>query len=219
MREIHVDGQPFAGDSAAGIYGELLAMLDPAMAAHARIVTGFRVNGVEEPAFREPPALERVLAPDARVEVETRPVQDLSHDALADTVRLMPALCEAATQLGDQLSGATAPADAAALAELAEGLTLLVTLVQAAEAWADAGQVPRGEWLGRHVVEVARCIDALNEGQRSGDWITVADVLTYDLVPAINQWRSDLALALATFGEPVGEPVAAGGADRHAPQG
>lgn len=216
MREIHVDGQPFAAGQGAGTYGELLAVLDPAMAGQSRIVTALRVNGVEEPAFRDEAVLARPLAPGDRVEVGTRPVQGLAHDALADAVRLMPAVSEAATQLGEQLARTAAPDDASALAELAEGLTLLVTLVQAAEAWADAARVPRAAWLGAHVVEVGRCIDTLNDAQRNGDWIAVADALAYDLAPAIDSWHTHLTQALDAFPGTSTSPVV-GGADGHAP--
>jgi len=218
MREIHVDGQPFAAGQGAGTYGELLAVLDPAMAGQSRIVTALRVNGVEEPAFREDAARARTLAPGDRVEVGTRPVQALAHDALADSVRLMPAVAEAATQLGEQLARSAAPDDATALAELAEGLTLLVTLVQAAESWADAARVPRADWLGQHVAEVGRCIDAVNEAQHNGDWVTVADALTYDLAPALEQWRAHLTHALQTFADGALGLSADGGGNAHAPE-
>lgn len=221
MQQIHVDGQDFQGADAAGTYGELLAVLDPAMAGRARIVTAIRINGVEEPAFREELARARTLAAADIVEVETRTVQELAREALADAVRLMPAMSGAASQLGAQLGHPVAPVGAAALAELAEGLTLLVTLVQAAETWADAGQLARGPWLGDHVVEVARCIDAVNEAQRDEDWVSVADTLTYDLAPALEQWRATLADALLQCDGPaaVAATPAGAGRDGDAPRG
>lgn len=200
MPQIHVDGRPFEAAQHAGTFEELLAVLDPAMAAGARIVTAIRVDGVEEPAFREVPVRGRKVAATAHVEVDTEAVEQLAHAALADAVRLMPALATAATDLSRQLTVSDPHTHATTIRELAEGLTLIVTLVQAAEAWADAGRIPRAAWLGDRVTAVAACVDAIATAQQAGDWVSVADALAYDLAPALDGWRSSLSDALADFG-------------------
>jgi hypothetical protein len=197
MLQMHVDGQSFAGAERARTFGEVLDVVEPAVAGRSRIVTAFRVNGVDEPAFREPGVRGRTLQEGDRLDLATTTAAQLATDALADTVRLTPSLCAAATQTADQLRTTAAPAAAQELGPLAEGLTLLVTLVQAAEAWADAAAMDRDSWLGADVLAVARCIEALEEAQRAEDWVSTADVLTYDLVPALEGWRARLEAALA----------------------
>ena len=209
MLQVRVDGEPCAGPVPVGSFGDVLGIVEPAAAGRSRIVTAIRVNGVDEPAFRESAVRERVLQAGDHVEVETASADDLTTSALADAVRLTPALCAAVTQLAGQLRTAQ-PLDAAReLGPLAEGLTLLVTLVQAADAWADAAAVVHDDWLGPHVAAVARSIDALDAPQRAHDWVSVADVLAYDLAPALDGWRVQLEAALIALNP-------AGGADHAA---
>jgi hypothetical protein len=197
MRQVRVDQQAFAGAERAETFGEVLDVVEPAVAGRLRIVTAFRVNGVDQPAFREPATRQRRLDAADRVDLETTTARQLAIDALADTVRLTPSLCAAATQTADQLRTTAAEKAARELGALAEGLTLLVTLVQAAEAWADAAALDHESWLGADVLDVARCIELLEEAQRHQDWVSTADVLTYDLAPALEAWRGRLEAALA----------------------
>lgn len=197
MLQLHVDCQSFAGAERATTFGEVLDVVEPAVAGRSRIVTAFRVNGVDEPAFREPGVRGRTLQAGDRIDLETTTARQLATDALADTVRLTPSLCAAAAQTADQLRTSEAEIAARELGALAEGLTLLVTLVQAAEAWADAAAMDRDSWLGADVLAVARCIEMLEEAQRAEDWVSTADILTYDLVPALDAWRVRLEAALA----------------------
>lgn len=197
MLQLLVDGASFAGVERARTLGEVLDVVEPAVAGRSRIVTAFRVNGVDEPAFREHGVRARTLQSGDCVDLETTTARQLATDALADTVRLTPSLCAAAVQTADQLRTSAAEIAARDLGALAEGLTLLVTLVQAAEAWADAGAMDRDSWLGSDVLDVARCIEVLEEAQRAEDWVSTADVLTYDLVPALDAWRVRLEAALA----------------------
>lgn len=199
MLQVRVDGEPCAGVVTAGSFDDVLEMVEPALARRSRIVTAIRVNGVEEPAFREPLVRGRTLRAGDHVEVETASAEELATSALGDAVRLMPALCAATAQLSEQLRTSLALDAARELGPLAEGLTLLVTLVQAADAWADAAALARSDWLGSDVSAVARSIDALDEPQRAHDWVAVADVLAYDLAPALDAWRVHLETALAVL--------------------
>lgn len=199
MPHIQLDGEPFAGVTAPGPFSQILGRVEPDVARRSRVVTAIRINGVDEPAFREATVGTRMLAADDTLEIDTTPTRQLASDALDDAVRLMPALCEAASATAGHLRG-DAPLQAAGdLAPLAEGLTLLVTLVQAADAWADASQVPHESWLGADVSAVGRGIDALESAQRRQDWHETASVLETSLIPALETWRVRLADAAATF--------------------
>lgn len=193
MLQVRVDGEVCADAVVCESFDEVLGTLEPAMATRSRIVTAIRVNGVDEPAFRESSVRARRLADDDVIEVDTTSATELARAALADAVRLTPDLCAGASQLAQQLRTAHATSAAVELGSLAEGLTLLVTLVQAAEAWADASALSHETWLGTHVLAVGQCIDSLDEPQRAHDWVTVADILAYDLVPALEAWQRHLA--------------------------
>lgn len=170
----------------------MLGAVEPRLATESRIVTAVRVNGVEEPAFRDPTVLERTLHEEDAVDMDSSTAGELAVSALTDAIGLMPSLCEAAGQLAPHLRTSTAPAAASDLGPLAEGLTLLVALVQAADGWASAGAIEHAPWLGEDLVTIAGVIDALEAAQRAEDWIAVADGLEFELVPAVQAWRAVL---------------------------
>lgn len=210
MLQIRVDGETFAGILGAETCGDVLVGVEPALTARLRIVTAIRINGVDEPAFREPASRARRLTGSDCVDLDTSSTRALAVDALADVVRLLPSLCAGATQLAGQLRTTDAQAPGA-LGQLAEGLTLLVTLVQAAETWADAAAIVKQPWLGNDVAAVAACIDALEQAQRDADWVSAADVLAYDLAPALDTWCTRLDQDL--------QALTLAGAEAHAAQG
>lgn len=208
MPHVQLDGEPFAGVIGPGPFGEILGVVEPTVATRSRVVTAVRINGVDEPAFREAAVSSRPVAVDDRVDMDTTSTRQLASDALDDAVRLSPALCDAAGATARQLRGPAPRQAAGDLAPLAEGLTLLVTLIQAAEAWADAARLPHDSWLGADVAAVGRGIDALEAAQRREAWDETAAVLDDALVPALEAWRARLAAAVAALPS-VPEPDAA----------
>jgi hypothetical protein len=51
-------------------------------------------------------------------------------------------------------------------------------------------------------------VDALIDAQRTGDWITVADIIEYDVGPALEQWPT-LLEALRTVASHAAAPATA----------
>lgn len=201
MPQIQVDGEPFACPTPTKTFDDVLGVVEPALVARSRIVTAVRFNGVEEPAFRESEVRRRTIAADEHIEFgSSRPV-DIAVAALHDAGRLIPAMSAAAAQLALQLRSDGAANSAAGLGPLAEGLALLLALVQTAEDWANGAGVPHAPWLAVEVETISEAIDAMQAAQRIEDWGTVADALRSDLCPALEAWRTHLAAechALAT---------------------
>jgi hypothetical protein len=187
-----VDGEAFASANPAKSFEEVLMVVEPALRVRSRIVTAVRCNGVDEPAFRESDVRIRTLDETDEIDVATATPADIARAALVDASRLIPSMSGAAAQLSLQLRAADAPRVASELGPLAEGLGLLVALVQTAEDWARAGDVPHEPWLGTEVLSISDAVEAMHVAQQSEDWIGVADALRYDLCPALETWRERL---------------------------
>jgi hypothetical protein len=209
VAHIQVDGELFTCPTPTKTFEDILGVVEPALVARARIVTAVRFNGVEEPAFRESDVRGRTLGDDEHIEFgSARPV-DIATAALHDAGRLIPAMSAAAAQLALQLLRSDEAADSAAgLGPLAEGLALLLALVQTAEDWANAAGVTHAPWLAAQVETISEAIDVMQAAQRAEDWVTVADALRFDLCPALEAWRAHLAAEYDALARAAQEPHA-----------
>jgi hypothetical protein len=77
------------------------------------------------------------------------------------------------------------------LQELAQGIG---TLVSIAQALGQAVGVPldtvgsRGKTAGEMIAGLSSQTNELIQARESGDWITVADIIEYDLAPLLQEW-------------------------------
>ena len=176
-------------------WGELLDMLDLLAEDEGTILSAARFDGVEEPAFREPAVIKRPLSTVGRVDVQT---------ALPNAF-LRECLLEAIPSLADAASSVTALAATYRRGDLAwghEGLTQLSGDLGALTTLVGMLDGPIGIDLTALSGETATpaeqmeslwtTLDAMVAAQASEDWLTVADVLEYDLEPAIRRWADRL---------------------------
>ena len=120
------------------------------------------------------------------VEIETLPPHDLLGNVLDEASRSLPAVAASACELAGVLRGAQVEAAARGIGQLAETIANLVQLVAAAATARGLAletlQTPDGP-----AMPLLKALDAqltpLLEAQRAGDWITVADILEYDVAP------------------------------------
>lgn len=192
MPRILLDGADFLPAEPATTWGGLLNTLDKNVAPRERIVTDVRFDGLDEPAFREAAALERTLDPVAMVEVTSGTPAMLMERCLAEASSSIDALCGAAVEVGEAFRGHDIGEASRGLVQLAEGLATLTGIVGAAglALHVDLASVTaNGDTASSMVKELTSLIDTLIESQHVGDWITLADVLQYDVEPALRRWR------------------------------
>lgn len=191
MPRILLDEQPVAIDPTPSTWGELLGVLDAEFEARSLIVTDVRFDGLDEPAFREPDALGRQLAEMATVEVASGTAASLMERCLAEAAASIAPLCEAAVSVGEQFRGFDVGDANRGLSELAESLNSLMGIVGAASLAlkVDLRQVMSEDRpVSQLTQELTTYLETTLEAQQSQDWITVADVLQYDLEPALKRW-------------------------------
>jgi hypothetical protein len=205
MPRILLDATDFHLAPVPVTWGALLRLVDDRVARQGRIVTDVRFDGVDEPAFREPGTLDRPLAGLAIVEVTSGTPHELMDRCLGEAIAAIPPLSAAAVSVGTRYRGHDTASANAGLLELADGLTSLIGIVGAAGLafQVDLRNLRCGDQVASTVVnELGSYLESLVAAQEVSDWITVADILQYDVEPSLKR----LAPILESLR--VGEPAA-----------
>ena len=193
MATVLVNGTAFVPKTPMPSWGPLLNAVDRHIEPSGDIVAAVRFDGVDEPGFRDVAVLGLVLGSELIVEIDTMPPAQLLAGVLDEASRSLPALAASACALADALRGAQVDHAARSLGQLAESLSNLVQLVAASAAargvGLDALRTTEGPAL-----PILRALDAhltpLLEAQQAGDWITVADILEYDIAPLMPRFEA-----------------------------
>jgi hypothetical protein len=195
MATIVVDGAARVFDPAPETWGDLLDTLDRELVASGRIVTAARLDGVDVPAFREHDEVVRALSEIGCIEVVAGTPASLLERCLGEAAESVSELCSAALRVADAFRRHELTAANAGLMELAEGLQVLVTIVGAAglALRVDLQNVStEGVPIGVRLTELAGYVEQAVAAQQAEDWLTVADLLQYDIEPSLRQWRAVL---------------------------
>jgi hypothetical protein len=174
-------------------WGDLLDKLDADASRDGLLLTAARFDGVEIPAFRDPDMTARRLQTVGRVDVDTAPPRTLLRQCLVEAI---PSLGTAATEaegLAAIYRGEHVAPGHERLAALALELGALTSLIAALEGPLEIDVraiVVDGVSGGQHLQTLISGLDALVDAQQSQDWLTVADVLEYDVAPAIAGWSA-----------------------------
>jgi hypothetical protein len=196
MPRILLDGSDFKLSAAPLTWGHVLNAVDGRLAGDGRIVTDVRFDGVDEPAFREPDTLERPLESLATVEVVSGTPGGLMDRCLEEATAAIAPLCTAAVELGERYRDHDLRPANQGLVELADGLTSLIGIVGAAglALHVDLRQEECREQVATTIVsELGGHLEALVTAQEASDWLTVADVLQFDIEPSLKRLRPLLA--------------------------
>lgn len=194
---------------APGTWGQALDAIDRELAGGGRIVTDVRFDGLDEPAFREPRVLDQALDDVATIEVISGSPESLIARCLAEAAASIEPLSQVALEIGEGFRGLDIEGASAGLAELAEGMSSLIAIAGATTMAARGTSVARSGQdhpIGPLAGELTGFVDALIEAQQSQDWISVADILQYDVAPALRRWAPVFD---AVTGPGAGEPQAA----------
>ena len=191
MPQIFVNDVPQPAEISTVTWGDLLARLDEQAAGEGLLLTTARFDGVDEPSFREPQVTARRLSELARVDVETATPAGFLRQCLLDTVRPLDEAAELAARLSTiyrRRDVSQGHAGITALASELRGLTSIVDILGGPLQIDLNSLVAHGVTVAEQTKEFAAVLEALVMAQESEDWLTVADILEYDLEPAIRRW-------------------------------
>ena len=188
MSHVILNGAPYAANPALGSWGDLLDEVDRDIATSGTIVGSVRFDGVDEPGFREPAILIRPLETDLIVEIDTESPGALLGRVLDEAAASLPALEQSTLTIAEGFRAADVTPASQGLVQLAESLMNLVALVAAASA---AAGIPvghlslNGESVGGALTDLDAALGPMLEAQAARDYITVADVLEFEVGPSI----------------------------------
>lgn len=207
MLTLHVDSSLMAGVDAPITVDTLLSLVEPTLALERRRVTTLRINGVEEPAFREAEVLSRELQATDRVAIESAPAAALAQAALTDAAHWLTEVSRAAEAVSLAcLAGAEDDARGG-IGAFAENLALLALLVQMADGCAREAGVESSPWFGPEIAELDQQVALLQRHAAERDWGAAADALSGPVPQALGAWRTRVLAGLeelqTTFASPV----------------
>jgi hypothetical protein len=197
MLQIFVNNEPQNLQIAPKTWGDLLNSLDEHAARSGAILSGARFDGVEEPSFRDPAAIARPLVGIARVDIETSLPTAFLRECLLEAIQPLQDTADAARRLGGIYRGHDLKPGHDGLKTLAADLSAVAVLADMLDGplGIDTSLLSiDGMSVSQHLQHLGVTVDALVSAQEAEDWLTVADVLEYDLEPAIRKWAALLTM-------------------------
>jgi hypothetical protein len=191
MPTLIVDGQRALLGQSPSTLAELLAVVDAQFARHGRIVTAVRLEGVDEPAFRDPAITSRPVAGLKRIEVDSGTEAELAAQCLAEAGQGLASLAEAVCAVADRFREGGLVESNRDLAAITQGISTALAVTGAASLGlgVDVGGLPTPDGtLSDIAATTGRHLEALIASQETQDWIALADILTYALAPALRRW-------------------------------
>ena len=195
MAEVYIDDAKQAFTTIPGTWGDLLAIVDDHVSAQRLLVTGIRLDGVDEPAFRHPAAAERPLAAIRRVDVDTTSPAALFKLCCGDAESGVTEMATRALHLASQFRLQDVHAGHRGLAGLAEDLHGFLALLHAmltSPGFEEDWLTIEGASADVQIAQFGGWLESLVAAQVEGDWLTVSDILEYDLERALRGWQQKL---------------------------
>ena len=190
MLQIFINDVPGRIETPPQTWGDLLVSLDEQVAGNGLLLTSARFDGVEEPSFRDAAVTARRLSDVNRVDVETAAPAAFLRQCLEEAIGPLQQAADATIALSARYRGSDLTGCHEGLTALAtelRGLTSLVAMLGVLQI--DLGAFSsEGVAAADQLERFAAALDSVVAAQESQDWLTVADVLEYDLEPAIRRW-------------------------------
>jgi len=188
MARVLVNNETTAVENSLKTLGELLDWADRASAGRGQLVTAVRLDGVDEPSFRDETQAGRPLETVATVEFDAIEPAALVAQSVEDAREGLAGLRQHTLDVARRFRGTRVANANQGLAELTQGLGTLVSLVDTLGG-ALGISLETLTANGRPVVAViddlAQPLVAIGQAQAQEDWVTVADILEFDLEPAL----------------------------------
>jgi hypothetical protein len=197
MLQVFLNDVPQKFHSTPSTWGDLLDTLDEQAANDGVVLSAARFDGVDQPSFRDPHVTGRTLSSVTRVDVETAVPTAFLRECLLDAIEGLEEAAKAAQMFGALYRGHDLSAGHEGLARLSADLQSLTMLVGVLEGplQIDLSKISTdGVTASEEVHQLGAIVDSLVAAQESVDWLTVADVLEYDLEPAIRRWVKVLSV-------------------------
>jgi hypothetical protein len=185
--KVQIDHREFSAHPAA-TWAELLEQIDLALDTRGDVISEVRFDGVEQSDYRDAPALRRSLDGIATIDVDAVPPQALMARGLDEARGSIDPIQRGARDLAIGYRKSEIAESNQRLGVLAEAIGNLITIVGAARkvlAVDLATLDVDGSVASAIIGELDTAIAAMGDAHRAGDWVTLADLLEYDIVPVL----------------------------------
>jgi hypothetical protein len=197
MIQVFVDNVAHELDQSPETWGDLLTRLDERALDAGTILSETRFDGVEEPSFRDPVAVARPLDGINRVDVRTSPPSAFLRECLLEAIPALEDTAHKAASLATTFRGhdlAPGHEGMKSLAAELHSVAALTSLLSGPLAIDLTAIAIDGVTASQHLEQFESAIGAVVAAQETEDWLTVADVLEYDLEPSLRRWSALLTL-------------------------
>jgi len=190
MARILVNNEATAVENGLNTWGELLDWADRASAGRGQLVTAARLDGVDEPSFRDPAFAATPLELIATIEFDAIAPAALVAASVDEARVGLAGLRQHTLEVARRFRGTRVGNANQGLAELTQGLGTLVSLIDTLGG-ALGIRIETLAVNGRPVVvlidDLGPPLVAIAAAQAQEDWVTVADILEFDLEPLLAQ--------------------------------
>lgn len=185
--ELQIDGERIDPPGGFDRVGPLIDQVLIDRCTGHRVASRVWIDGAELDTASLETLTDRPTAGLARVEIETRAVDDVARSALESAGEYAPKIADRLSEAAAAYRGGEERAAGAALAESMDALVVLF------EALRGVGAVlTNAAPLARLETEIAPALAELETLQAGGDWIGAADWIEYELADALRSWSAAL---------------------------
>ncbi len=152
--------------------------------AEAHLYTHIRIDGLDLPEDSFSRLDEISIAGVEQIEVESRPSVEIAISSLRHSAEYVVPVRNALDRVVDLFRRGRSDEASDLLAHVSDSLGVLVAAVTGA-----ANVIPESaEALLSPIGDLIQWLELVIEGQGSGDWINVADLLEYEIDPRLEAW-------------------------------
>ena len=193
---VSVNGAETPIENGLHTWGDLVLSVDARLTPHRHVVTSVRLDGVEEPAFRDPALCASRLSAFRRIDIETGEPELLARRSLGEAAEALNELGRVSRDAADRFrTGDIGPAQQD-LEQVSQSLLLVLRIVAAASL-ALRREMESPDQHGLSVAALTSQLDGfirdLLDAQCADDWLRIADILDDELNPVIARWHQTLA--------------------------
>lgn len=190
MARLLVNDEVQNGENTHETLAQVLDWADRFLAGRGLLVTAVRLDGVDEPSFRQLARPDRKLGAEAVIEIAAATPAGLVAESLEGALSGLAGLCAHTLDVACRYRASRLAHASSGLSELTHGLGTLVALIEAFTG-AVGITLDKGTRDGRPALEVIEDLGPplaeLTEAETKQDWVTVADILEFGLEPAIRR--------------------------------
>jgi hypothetical protein len=184
-----IDGCVRDLDPGLKTWGQLLIFLESAGEDEPALVTAVRFRGVDQPSFREASTLSSDLQALGQIEIETASLRTLLASAAEAVLDGLDPLAAAARRTGELFRRCELAEANRRLAEFVSAFRALTELTALVNQL-NTGDPSFDEESRSFLQRLHDALEALISSDMEEDWVSVADILQYDIAGMLPDWTA-----------------------------